>query len=120
MIIVIDRNQANLLINLTVIIIGKIIEISTSKIKKIIVIIKNCKEKGNRDDVLGSNPHSNGEYFSRSFFFFLEIIIEIKIKIQEINIMSIAIIIKKEIIYIIFVNKLFNWKLNILFIICKF
>lgn len=47
-------------------IIGKIRAISTSKIKKITVIRKKCKEKGIRAEDLGSNPHSNGEHFSRS------------------------------------------------------
>lgn len=51
---------------LMIIIIGKIKAISTSKIKKIIVIKKNCKEKGRRDEEKGSNPHSKGEFFSRS------------------------------------------------------
>lgn len=32
--------------------------ISTSKIRKITAIKKNRKEKGNRADPLGSNPHS--------------------------------------------------------------
>jgi hypothetical protein len=27
---------------------------------------KNRKEKGNRADLIGSNPHSKGEFFSRS------------------------------------------------------
>jgi len=40
--------------------------ISTSKIKKIIEIRKNRKEKGRREELLGSNPHSKGEFFSRS------------------------------------------------------
>jgi hypothetical protein len=40
--------------------------ISTSKIKKITAIKKNCSEKGNRANDLGSKPHSNGEFFSRS------------------------------------------------------
>lgn len=47
--------------------------ISTSKIKKITAIKKNCKEKGNRAEDLGSNPHSKGEFFSRSEWVFLEI-----------------------------------------------
>lgn len=45
---------------------GKIRAISTSKIRKITVIRKKCKENGIRADDLGSNPHSNGEHFSRS------------------------------------------------------
>lgn len=47
-------------------IIGNIRAISTSKIKKIIAIKKNRKEKGNRDEFSGSNPHSKGDIFSRS------------------------------------------------------
>jgi hypothetical protein len=50
-----------------IIIIGKIKAISTSKIKKIIVIKKNRIENGIREEFIGSNPHSNGEVFSRSF-----------------------------------------------------
>lgn len=57
----------------TVGIIGRIRAISTSKIKKIIAIRKNRSEKGNRDDLLGSNPHSKGEHFSRSINDFLDI-----------------------------------------------
>lgn len=45
---------------------GNIKAISTSKIKKIIAIKKNRKEKGRRDELNGSNPHSNGDIFSRS------------------------------------------------------
>lgn len=40
--------------------------ISTSKIKKITAIKKNWSENGSRADDFGSNPHSNGEFFSRS------------------------------------------------------
>lgn len=44
--------------------------ISTSKIRKITAIKKNRNEKGRRADPLGSNPHSNGEFFSRSMIVF--------------------------------------------------
>lgn len=47
--------------------------ISTSKIKKITAIKKNWIENGIRAELLGSNPHSNGEAFSRSMNLFLEI-----------------------------------------------
>lgn len=121
MIKIIEKNQIILLINLKIIIMGRITEISTSKIKKIMEIIKNWREKGWRDEVLGSNPHSKGENFSRSRFFFLEIKIEMKIRIKVIEIINIAIIDKDKIIYIIlFMDKLFNWKLNILYILYKF
>lgn len=39
---------------------------STSKIKKITAIKKKCLENGIRGDLIGSNPHSNGDDFSRS------------------------------------------------------
>lgn len=47
--------------------------ISTSKIRNTIAIRKKRSEKGSRADPLGSNPHSNGEFFSRSLMVFLEI-----------------------------------------------
>jgi len=47
-------------------IVGRRSTISTSKIKKIIVIKKNRNEKGKREELFGSNPHSKGEFFSRS------------------------------------------------------
>jgi len=72
--------------------------ISTSKIRKITAIKKNRKEKGKRAELLGSNPHSKGELFSRSTIDFLErrearsitiivirIRIELIIKIMEIT-----------------------------------
>jgi len=64
---------------------GRINAISISKIRNKSASKKNCNENGIRDVFLGSNPHSNGEFFSRSMiFFFLKIdaknitIIEIK------------------------------------------
>lgn len=46
--------------------IGIINVISTSKIRKIIAIKKNCMENGAREKNWGLNPHSNGDNFSRS------------------------------------------------------
>ena len=40
--------------------------ISTSNTRKITATIKNRKENGIRFEDIGSNPHSNGEVFSRS------------------------------------------------------
>jgi len=71
---------------LMIIIIGKINAISTSKIKKIIVIKKNRIENGIREEFIGSNPHSNGEVFSRSLIDFFD-------KIDAKYIITIAIII---------------------------
>lgn len=41
--------------------------ISMSNTRKITVSKKNRREKGSRADVFGSNPHSNGDFFSRSW-----------------------------------------------------
>jgi len=46
--------------------------ISTSKIKKITAIKKNRNENGKRAVPLGSKPHSNGEFFSRSEIVFFD------------------------------------------------
>jgi hypothetical protein len=56
-----------------VIVIGSSKAISTSKIRKITAIKKNHKENGSRADLLGSNPHSDGEPFSWSSVIFFEI-----------------------------------------------
>ena len=45
---------------------GKRRTISTSKMRKMIAKRKNRREKGSRADLIGSNPHSKGELFSRS------------------------------------------------------
>lgn len=90
-----------------------------SKIKKINLIKKNWILNGIRDFEIGSNPHSNGDIFSRFFsnfkeikIFNISIITEMK---KNINI----IIIKKKIIYIKNLIKFFNWKLNVIFILYK-
>lgn len=51
---------------------GRISVISTSKIRKITAIKKNRSENGRRLGLLGSNPHSNGDGFSRSWIAFLQ------------------------------------------------
>lgn len=99
--------------NLIVKIIGKISAISTSKIKKIIVIKKNRNEKGKREDDFGSNPHSNGEDFSRSANLFLE-----RIDAKDITIIVIRKRIKdniviENIIYTI-IYRPYDWKSYIL------
>lgn len=85
--------------------------ISTSKIRKITAIRKNWREKGKRELVLGSNPHSNGDIFSRSIKVFLEIIVHTVIIIIEINIIIILLI--QIIIYTSFSSS-FDWKSNII------
>lgn len=82
-------NQISKFENFIEIIIGKIKAISTSKIKKIIAIKKKWREKGRREEDLGSKPHSKGEHFSRSIKDFLEIKVANKIiKIDKIIIIS--------------------------------
>jgi hypothetical protein len=85
--------------NLMIIIIGRIKAISTSKIKKIIAIKKNRIEKGSRLEFIGSNPHSNGEHFSRSVKAFFERREARIITTTAIIITIIATDIKEKIIY---------------------
>ena len=46
--------------------IGRIKATSISNTKKITTTMKNFKQKGNREILLGSKPHSKGEDFSLS------------------------------------------------------
>lgn len=81
-------------------------------------IKKNRKEKGRRAELLGSNPHSKGEDFSRSIIAFFDNIEARIITILLIKKINIDIIKIKKIIY----TKIFrpyNWKLFILFILYK-
>lgn len=66
-------NQEKILERLKIEATGRSSVISTSKIKKITAIKKNRREKGSRAEPLGSNPHSYGEFFSRSVIVFFEI-----------------------------------------------
>lgn len=63
------------------------------------VIKKNRIEKGIREEFIGSNPHSNGEIFSRSSFVFFETNNEIIITIFLIIKIKIIINIRFKIIY---------------------
>lgn len=72
---------------------------STSKIKKIIAIKKKCNENGSRAEFLGSNPHSNGLFFSRSIKVFFEIIEDNLIMIPDKMNKHKIIFINKMIIY---------------------
>lgn len=73
--------------------------ISTSKIKKITAIKKNCIENGIRAEFLGSNPHSKGDLFSRSVNDFFDKILAAIIIIFVNNIINIEIDSKVKIIY---------------------
>lgn len=89
--------------------------ISTSNTRKITVIIKKWREKGIRGEEDGSNPHSNGEDFSRSLKDFFEIIVLIRIILDlRIN----TIILKREIMKIInTIDRSLDWKSRIIFIL---
>jgi len=77
--------------------IGRILATSTSKIKKIIVRMKKRRENAARILWLGSNPHSNGLFFSFiDCFSFLFIKIErpaMMVRSRPINIISFLFII---------------------------
>lgn len=70
-----------MLVIFIVIIRGNSRVISTSKIRKITAIRKNWRENGIRADDFGSNPHSNGDLFSRSINVFFEMILASSIMI---------------------------------------
>ena len=95
--------HTNILEKFIITIIGKIKAISTSKIKKIIAIRKNCRENGSREDDLGSNPHSNGDLFSRSIMDFFDKIEANIITTAEIIIINKPIMKIKRIIYTILI-----------------
>jgi hypothetical protein len=59
---------------------GKIKINSISKIRKIRVSKKNCREKKNRLFILGSNPHSNGLSLAKSIRDFWLMVEKIKIR----------------------------------------
>ena len=74
--------------------------ISTSKIMKITAIRKNRDEKGSRAEFFGSNPHSNGDLFSRSSLIFFEINVA-NIMMADDN-MIVIIVVVIIIIYLVF------------------
>lgn len=103
------KDQEIILEVFKIIIIGKINAISTSKIKKIMAIKKNCIEKGIREVFRGSNPHSKGDAFSRSLILFFDKKEASPITSIEINKIIIAAMNRFKIIY----TKIFSpydWK----------
>lgn len=100
------NNQASGSEDFWIIIAGIIRAISTSKIRKITAIKKNRREKGKRADLFGSNPHSNGDDFSRSKMVFLDKTIDNIIRMVDkikINIIKVKVTI---IIYFDYTNLL--------------
>lgn len=104
MIINIDTvtNQILIILLLSTIIIGRIMTISMSKIKNNTANRKNWIENGVRDLLLGSNPHSNGDIFSRSRIDFFEITVH-----TIINPIEIMVVIHTDIKIVIII--LFNY-----------
>jgi len=93
--------------------IGNSSAISTSKIMKITAIKKNRDENGSRAEFFGSNPHSNGDLFSRSSFIFLEIRVVSTIMAVDSKMVTVAVVIVINIIYLVF-HKFLDWKSSIL------
>jgi len=84
--------------------IGNSSAISTSKIMKITAIKKNRDENGSRAEFFGSNPHSNGDLFSRSSFIFFEISVVKTIIAADNRIARVAVVVIINIIYLAFAN----------------
>lgn len=63
---------------------------------------------------MGSNPHSNGELFSRSAYLFLDKMVASIITTIDKAIIIEAIKVMEKIIYIIVINKPYDWKSYIL------
>lgn len=78
--------------------------ISTSKIMKITAIKKNRDENGRRAEFLGSNPHSNGDLFSRSSLIFFEISVASNIMADDSRMVIVDAAIIIIIIYLVFTN----------------
>jgi hypothetical protein len=85
--------------------IGKNSAISTSKIIKITAIKKNRDEKDSREEFFGSNPHSNGNLFSRSSLIILEIkVVNTTMDADTKMVTVAAVVIIVIIIYLVFTN----------------
>jgi len=87
--------------------------------RKITAIRKNRRENGRRADPLGSNPHSKGEFFSRSEIVFLAKIVETNITAMARKRMIIIIIDENRIIFL-GKTKPTDWKSIALFILEKY
>lgn len=93
--------------------IGSSRAISTSKIMKITAIRKNRDENGNRAEFFGSNPHSNGDLFSRSSLIFFDTRVAKIIIVADRIRVTIAAVVTIIIIYLVF-HKFLDWKSSIL------
>lgn len=93
-----EINQIVVEVMFNVIIIGIIIVISTSNTRNKVATKKNWIENGIRGDLLGSNPHSNGDIFSRSIFLFFLVMMHSAIIIIEITSAVVIIVVIMRII----------------------
>lgn len=84
--------------------IGNRSAISTSKIMKITAIKKNRDENGSRAEFFGSNPHSNGDLFSRSSLVFFEISVVNIMMIADNRMVTVAAVMVIIITYLVFTN----------------
>ena len=84
--------------------IGNSSAISISKIMKITAIKKNRDEKGSLAEYFGSNPHSNGDLFSRSSLIFFGISVASIMMADDSRMVIVAIVIIIVIIYLVFTN----------------
>jgi hypothetical protein len=87
------------------VIIGRSRAISTSKIRKITAIRKNRSENGSRAGFLGSNPHSNGDLFSRSSIPFLDSMVVSIIIITDNKMVVDVIVVIIVIIYLVLIKR---------------
>jgi len=80
---------------------------------KITAIRKNHDEKGSRAEYFGSNPHSNGDLFSRSSLIFYEISVVNTIMVADNKMVTAAVVIIIIITYLVF-HIFLDWKSSIL------
>jgi hypothetical protein len=86
-----------------------------TKRNKISAIRKNRRENSSHADFFGSNPHSNGDLFSRSsIFFFYKSDVNTTTAVVNIIVMVVAVI-TFDITYLVS-YKLLDWKSSILII----
>jgi hypothetical protein len=94
--------------------------ISTSKIMKITAIRKNRDENGSRAEFLGSNPHSNGDLFSRSSLIFFEIKVARTIMVADRMRVTIDAVVTIIIIYLVFTNFLIGSQVYLFLVLDKY
>ena len=89
--------------------IGNNSAISTSKIMEITAIKKIRDENYSRADFFSSNPHSNGNLFSRTSLIFFENNVVNSIIAIDNEIVTVAVVLIINITYLVF-HKFLDWK----------